>query len=306
MAVVRLKRHYNEEPLDAVLLASKKRKTEDLTTEIFHFATTLKNQDDDVSTHISKVLNSAESKCLYKQHNYTNITEKLREVNKLLSQNNRFKVVNWFRSISDSDFNGDDENVNYEQGKGMTVVDIESDNVIAPLEEKKDGTTSGDYVYDIYYAPGQHLEDILVDNDFSWYPLYQSDLVDTYQPAGMEEVPDDEDDSNDENNWRNDYPDEDDLQESSGSEGQMDLAARMRDFHIGEGGDDEYGHRDLSSDEGEEDLIYGLDSDDVDRFGLGYASYKKRVCKDFDDESCTSCSNESYGGSENSEDIRLD
>ena len=49
---------------------------------------------------------------------------------------------------------------------------------------------------------------------FSWYPLYQSDLVDTYQPAGMEEVPDDEDDSNDENNWRNDYPDEDDLQES--------------------------------------------------------------------------------------------
>ena len=40
------------------------------------------------------------------------------------------QVVNWFRSISDSDFNGDDENVNYEQGKGMTVVDIESDNCL--------------------------------------------------------------------------------------------------------------------------------------------------------------------------------
>lgn len=45
MAVVRLKRRFNEEPLDALLLTSKKRKTEeDVKTEIFHFATTLKNQ----------------------------------------------------------------------------------------------------------------------------------------------------------------------------------------------------------------------------------------------------------------------
>lgn len=69
---------------------------------------------------------------------------------------------------------------------------------------------------------------------------------------------------------------------------------------IGDGdNEEEDGHRDLSTDEGEEDLIYGLDSDDVERYGLGYARYKRRVRKDFDDgdddddKSSTSCSNES-------------
>lgn len=45
-----------------------------------------------------------------------------------------FQVVNWFRSISDSDFN-DDETISYEQGKGVTVVDIESDDLSILMKE---------------------------------------------------------------------------------------------------------------------------------------------------------------------------
>lgn len=45
-----------------------------------------------------------------------------------------FQVVNWFRSISDSDFN-DDETISYEQGKGVTVVDIESDDLSTLMKE---------------------------------------------------------------------------------------------------------------------------------------------------------------------------
>jgi hypothetical protein len=66
-----------------------------------------------------------------------------------------------------------------------------------------------DYVYDIYYIPdsaplamGEQIVDV---------EAFYEELTYDYRLMndGEEEAYDDEDDSNDEGNWRNDYPDED-------------------------------------------------------------------------------------------------
>lgn len=50
--------------------------------------------------------------------------------------------------------------------------------------------------------------------------------------SDSEENASDEDDSNDENNWRNDYPDEDEFNESIGED---DMRKAIEDFDIGKG-----------------------------------------------------------------------
>ena len=67
-----------------------------------------------------------------------------------------------------------------------------------------------EYVYDIYYMNNatfdfHHLENILAVEAFN----DSEELYGGKYGEGREEVYDDEDDSNDEDNWRNDYPDED-------------------------------------------------------------------------------------------------
>ncbi|PKU43905.1 rna polymerase ii nuclear localization protein hypothetical protein [Limosa lapponica baueri] len=73
---------------------------------------------------------------------------------------------------------------------------------------KKEHREKEEYVYDIYYmetsAPGW------IENILSVQPYREEyELVDNDDVAG--EIYEDEDDENDENNWRNDYPDEDEL-----------------------------------------------------------------------------------------------
>lgn len=107
-----------------------------------------------------------------------------------------------------------------------------------------------------------------------------------------DEVAIDDEDSNDENNWRNDYPDEDDM---SGNEsiGEREMLKAMNNFEIG---------NDLSSDEEDQNgFVYSVDSEaicfeddvdycDVNRYGEAYARYKKRVLKELE------------GGSDHSDD----
>jgi hypothetical protein len=101
-----------------------------------------------------------------------------------------------------------------------------------------------------------------------------------------DDVAEDED-SNEEGNWRNDYPDEDEM---SGNEsiGERDMRRAMNNFDIG---------NDLSSDdEAQNGFVYSVDSEaisfeddldfcDVNRYGEAYARYKKRVIRELEDGS---------------------
>jgi Transcription factor Iwr1 len=95
-----------------------------------------------------------------------------------------------------------------------------------------------------------------------------------------DEMSEEDEDSNDENNWRNDYPDEDEFSDEDGSIGERQMRKAVANFDI----EDE-----LSSDD-DNDFVYSVDSesanfeDDVDfsagnRLGREYAKYKKRNMK---------------------------
>ncbi|XP_030060156.1 putative RNA polymerase II nuclear localization protein SLC7A6OS [Microcaecilia unicolor] len=84
-----------------------------------------------------------------------------------------------------------------------------------------------DYVYDIYYmdAPTQGwIQDILSVKPYS----QEHELVDD-EDRKSEEIYEDEDDENEENNWRNEYPDEDELLFEEDEEGNSDEDERYKD-----------------------------------------------------------------------------
>ena len=70
--------------------------------------------------------------------------------------------------------------------------------------------TDAQYVYDVYYMNKQAFEWSALENIVTVEAFHQDELEYVDDRANeCEEVYDDEDDSNDEDNWRNDYPDED-------------------------------------------------------------------------------------------------
>lgn len=98
-----------------------------------------------------------------------------------------------------------------------------------------------------------------------------------------DEVDVEDEDSNDENNWRNDYPDEEVEISDNESVGERQMRLAMNNFEIG---------NELSSDEEENNgFVYSVDSEgitfeddldycDVNRYGEAYARYKKRVLRE--------------------------
>ncbi len=68
-----------------------------------------------------------------------------------------------------------------------------------------------DFVYDLYYMNNRDFDFRALENVLA-ISAFQEDLqFEDYRDADDLEIYDDDDDSNDEGNWRNDYPDEDPL-----------------------------------------------------------------------------------------------
>lgn len=117
-------------------------------------------QNENISAHLSKITKE-EAKKTFKRH-IPNITTKLRNEQKLQAQNNRFKVINCFRTLDDSK-----EASNGEKNQ-LTVVDIEQKmeaNNIFLLESETKLTTN--YVYDLYYM--DEVDDMILDNMLRYF-----------------------------------------------------------------------------------------------------------------------------------------
>lgn len=109
----------------------------------------------------------------------------------------------------------------------------------------------------------------------SVYPLSDDLIFGSARDNGCKDSDSEEsDDSNDENNWRNDYPEESDHESIT----EEDMVEAVKRFTI----DD-----DLSSDDGVENFTYGgdneaagfednIDLSDVQRYGKMYARFKAR------------------------------
>ncbi|KAM8799192.1 S7A6O protein, partial [Eudromia elegans] len=100
-------------------------------------------------------------------------------------------------------------------------LNVSEDSKKAEQHEKED-----EYVYDIYYmetsAPGW------IQNILSVQPYKEEyELVDEDHIPG--EIYEDEDDENDENNWRNDYPDEDEFLAEEDGDGEKESEESLSD-----------------------------------------------------------------------------
>ncbi|XP_014249736.1 probable RNA polymerase II nuclear localization protein SLC7A6OS [Cimex lectularius] len=258
MAFVRVKRRPEEDPIDVLLLAAKRLKTEDEEplTNVFRFLTTVE-KDKDIKEHLEFAKHLVPKKKVhFQKQDVSSITEKLKAENKLFSHDNRLKVVNCFRAIPHDEEQGESD-----QRKAYTIVDIES--IPFKCEESKDSSSSNassstteQYLYDLYYttAPGD-FNDLQLEHTLSAHEVDEKLLFGDYIADKEEEdnnQMDDEDDSNDENNWRNEYPED---ENSSIDEDDM-LCAVKKIKHLNLNG--EYSS-DLSTDDFDDDLIYGVE-----------------------------------------------
>ncbi|XP_053676866.1 probable RNA polymerase II nuclear localization protein SLC7A6OS [Anopheles nili] len=301
------------------------------TSTILKFAGTF-TQAEGIASHIQNIHKNQAKDALSRVHR-PNITSRNRVATKQAAQNNRFKIVNCTRSIANLESEPSDNPV------ATTIVDVERD--VCRLEEPTvgetrmpplnvatttdtvaaaitDGTPNSqqqlpyfeengvNYVYDLYvadtsqnvtplhYIPDLHDLSVMVCDD----PLYSS-----HRGLDSDDSSDtDTEDSNAENNWRNEYPDEED----ANSIGEVDMVRAVEDLDLD-------GERELSSDEDyvrydkedkdseEEGFAYprddgvlytddeedtgdsdmeGVNKEDVRRFGPAYARYKARILRE--------------------------
>jgi len=143
------------------------------------------------------------------------------------------------------------------------------------------------YVYDLYYTMPDEKEangdmdfnDSLLDELISIQPFNSGDM--TYGYDEYRQDPSDDEDSNDEGNWKNEYPDSDEDDEASKNSyrdycDDDDLDFRIRSLKVGDDDSDE-----LSSDEEDPFLYTKTYEEDAAHHGPSYARFKQKMMKEF-------------------------
>ncbi|XP_050580057.1 probable RNA polymerase II nuclear localization protein SLC7A6OS [Bombus affinis] len=268
-AILRVKRSYYDEPSNALVISCKRQKiaededTEDILsvpiTTLAKFAGTVKEQDENVE-HLIQSYGKDELQANFKQHHIDSkqILSKLREATKQASAKNRYKVVNCFRSLDNSNSENSEKNV------PTVVIDVEDSKSIA----KRDSIGKDDnYVYDLYYVQSEN--DMFLDDEVSVHAFEQELVHDSYRDYCEAEY--DSEDSNSESNWRNDYPDS---SYSEGSINEDDIRDAVMNMRLEE-------ESDLSE---EDDFVYAVDEAVVENFGYKYAKYKARMMKELEED----------------------
>ncbi|CAL8101577.1 unnamed protein product [Orchesella dallaii] len=251
--------------------------------------------------------------------NVSKITEKSRERFKKGSEDGRFKMVSSRRGVDLVDETNELDNKSRkgwsaEDNHLLKLLDLvpESDiegprkrskpagfepgNITCngvPMIKGKDDETG--FVYDLYLANDPCIEEFTFGRFLSVEEADDDIFMDYRDNEGENErFEDDDDDSNAEDNWRNDYPDSDEgeLQDdnyggaghsqSCGDETGEVYGMRFKGLNMnGQNGES-------SSDE---DCIYGIEDDGanygIDNFDASYARYKNKLRKygqDYEDE----------------------
>ncbi|KAL1458665.1 hypothetical protein WDU94_008795 [Cyamophila willieti] len=304
-AVVRLKRRCGDNPIDSLLFASKRLKTDnsDCTIDptLFKFAATVANKEQDCSASacVNKVLQSEHvtlnntpspdgtNRKSLKNKRISDITQKLRKENQLHSQDSRYQVVNLFRNIKPEDSTEDSDIT------PLTVIDIVNQ------DKSNEEIKETEYVYDLYYTHmGTDLDELIAGNTYSILPIQDELVVGGDSEDSDLEPNEDDEDSNEEGNYRNEYPEDDEVADDEHEykseeeyEGDIcdygedpDVSGIANDFigqcRLADSEDDMYSDGALSSDE-DEDKIY---DEDLVLSHSSYATYVKKKMKRDRDE----------------------
>lgn len=343
-AVVRVKRRIDEEPLSAFVLNGKRRRLEednasaltnkDELSTLLKFAGTINEQDDSATTQYARLTKEeAKELVLQKTQKPSNATDKARQEMRQHQHEQRFRVVNCLRTTMDVPEDSLDE-----AKSKVTIVDIEkhSMNDIKTVETNTTTTNSATnlleastssaaaaaaaaaaltmptdsdtgYVYDLYIPDNEQQADYVDLMDDNYLSIRAFDNLIYEDRYNNDEDECDSEDSNEENHFGNDYPDEDDdaamnsdredLDEVDEYEDECakDLRRGLKKFVFNDD-DEENGEDDSSSDDDgyvnayrdpyvhaidpdEEGFCNDVDSCDVDRYGMAYARYKARLLK---------------------------
>ncbi|BFF93610.1 probable RNA polymerase II nuclear localization protein SLC7A6OS [Drosophila madeirensis] len=303
-------------------------------TTVLKFAGTLAKQDDSATKQFAAArLNKATAKELVQQKsNDAAIASALRRDRQRLAaqqttREQRFRVVNCLRTTledineSEGAAGGGGGSSNTDDAAAqITILDIESQQ-----QQRAGGTTAGQlaadeqlqpgggvpqqqqdqqqpadsdigYVYDLY-VPENEMQaayvDMMDDNYLSFIPMGEIVLEDCYNDAEEEY---DSEDSNQENYYANDYPDDEEA--AMGSD--EDLAREMNKFVFDDDEDDEDGNVSSSDSEGfntyHDPYVHSIDTshdsftDDVDfcntdrERGSAYERYKRRILRELDQD----------------------
>ncbi|XP_055319772.1 probable RNA polymerase II nuclear localization protein SLC7A6OS [Sitodiplosis mosellana] len=271
-AVVRVKRRITDEPFDKFVLNCKRLKTShnllsdptdaiavatttadavestNDTKTILKLAATV-SAEDDLRAHLTKLRKTEAEEIVRKVRKPDRVINKLREQFKDDAQNQRFKVVNCFRSIDDTiGLNETAEGSSTTQN--VTIVDVikeDQTQTSSPPEPNQSGasTTTVDqsdskFVYDLYLVQsGEQPTEIDISN-YTIRPF--DDLVYQANDDTLNDSDLDSEDSNDEAHWRNEYPDTDD----GHSIGEEDMRRAVEDLNFDSDADN------LSSDDDDE------------------------------------------------------
>ncbi|XP_011877751.1 PREDICTED: probable RNA polymerase II nuclear localization protein SLC7A6OS [Vollenhovia emeryi] len=206
-AILRVKRKNTNAPLDTLVIACKRPKTEvasDTPTvqTVAQFAGTLADPTEDVTKHMARILPkiSTEShksgvKRIADNDNPANISGKVPKWIDVDSVTERYKVTDCQHCVNSS-------NQEELEDKWMTLIDVEDSWSVSRLAENQASAEDlADFVYDLYYVQQT--------GDTSWLDseniLVRADGRNVY----VEDDDDDSSDSNAESHWKNDYPDTD-------------------------------------------------------------------------------------------------
>ncbi|XP_014229089.2 probable RNA polymerase II nuclear localization protein SLC7A6OS [Trichogramma pretiosum] len=280
-SVIRVKRKRGEDNLDALKILCKKRRTNgeeaaalETETAIFTFAGTVEDKHNEaVVNRIQSTKEELQSQ--YKKHT-VDIVKKVKEQTKQKSCQNRYKVVNSLRQL---DKTGDEESE-------FNIVDIEDVNAYSD-------DSNVNYEYDLYYT---NDADLVMDDATI---VLQEILFDYGEiNSDQEFVYDDDDNSNSESNWKNDYGENPDGESDGELDGISDKESYVDNSEEEEGLEKMVDcmkiHDDSSSSWSDNDSIYG--TDDEDDGGL-FAQFKKKYCR-----SSSYCSDSSSNSEKESSD----
>ncbi|CAH1711418.1 probable RNA polymerase II nuclear localization protein SLC7A6OS [Aphis gossypii] len=254
MAFVRVKRRHNEDPFNSIVVSHKKLKTvgTDFSRDsVFQFAGTLKDEYEDFSQILKEVQEEQSVKMLTKKKKNKNINDVVEH-----SKAKRLKLVNTLRAVKQDTVPIEEIDGENSEIKVVDFVKQAEDNSKPLIDEG----ISVDYVYDLYVALNN--DDKLIDvQDIDSVHGLDSELFfnicNNIENSDIDSSHcEEDDDSNDEGNWRNDYPDEDEM-DNDEEDSCEDLISKSKQWKI---------HSDSST-----------DSEDIEDYELHFAKYKERV-----------------------------
>lgn len=186
MSFLKVKRKNEEDPKEVFILASKRSKLQDVSDVPVFELTNSCVQGEDIDTVINNTIKNQKG-IKTRTFDLEKLRTKLREDNAERARENKLKVLNHIRKLDGSSTE-----------VSVPVIDLSDD------ETDENGNK---YVYDLYYS--STIVDFSNPEAIKDYCLREID-DELYMKEGSDEEfsIDDEDDSNDENCWKNDYPDE--------------------------------------------------------------------------------------------------